>query len=147
MRRRLFAVALVLVACSSKATGDGSSASSSGASSSGASSGASGASGASGTSGTSGSSGTCTTEVPVFPMDQNCQKEVDNACCSYEKTCSDDLDCVAIVQCVYTSCALPRDANCIQQCAQDHPGGDADVGGLPGCTTTRVNGAGDCTYP
>lgn len=79
--------------------------------------------GAGGGGGGNGSCGTLTSGS------QTCDACVQQKCCSIQKACSDDAECVAILDC-FNDC---NDDACFTQCEQDHPSGVAKEQALYGC--------------
>ena len=76
--------------------------------------------------------------LKFFPGDYatSCQGALDSACCTQERACGANADCVALIACI-NACPAPRKDACINACA-----GDAGAS-APGYS--ELNAIADCT--
>jgi hypothetical protein len=79
--------------------------------------------------GGSATSGVGACGLALFPQDfpSSCQTAMDQACCTQERACAANADCVHLVACV-NACPAPRQDSCVNACAP------ADGGTPPGYT-------------
>jgi hypothetical protein len=67
-----------------------------------------------------------------------CDACVGRSCCTEEGVCSNNADCLALIQC--TSVCLNNDPVCIADCQTQHPNGSADYKVLAQCIQTSCGG-------
>lgn len=81
-------------------------------------------------------SGTC--GLAFFPSDydKSCQGAMNSACCTQEKACGANADCVKLIACI-NACPAPRQDACVNACS-----GGSGVN-TPGYT--QLNAIGECS--
>ncbi|MEO7109232.1 MAG: hypothetical protein ABI183_02240 [Polyangiaceae bacterium] len=141
MRSFSFVIALIVgplaYACSSSSTPSGST-SDAGSGNSDASSG-----------GDSGSAVSCGLTFYTSDYDKSCQAALDTSCCSQEKACVANSDCVALVACI-NACPVPRQDACVHACAGDageSAPGFSQLNDIASCPTTGPGGGISCDWP